>query len=187
MFDLLPSQPGPSGDGPAAEKAAAKAAAEADGLASTFASLLRTPDSKLFIGDIMRQANATAGLRRLLPFADGGSAYKVVTVRARGEGVASSQSKSGSWTTGFVFAAAAVVLLGVGTLASRQRRGSQPYGYGLPGDEARMPAGGTYVIDEEEEELVQVAPDEMNLSSRMPPVRQGLEVEPSDGRQVEYF
>ena len=154
-----------------------------DGLASTFASLLRTPDSKLFLGDIMRQANATAGLRRLVPVEEGGSAYRVVAVRARGEGGASSQSSSGGWGPGFVGATAVVVLLGVGALASQRQAASQQYGYGLPGD-ARMPGGAQYVIDEEEEELVHVA---TNLPSRVPPVRQGLEVEPSDGRQVEYF
>ena len=64
VFDILPEMP--NAKGAPRNHAEVGASAAVDGLAVTLASLLHTPESRLFLGDVTRHANGTAGLHRLV-------------------------------------------------------------------------------------------------------------------------
>lgn len=65
VFDILPETPSAKAPRDRAGYDAGAAAA-VDGLAATLASLLRSPESQLFLGDVTRHANGTGGLLRLV-------------------------------------------------------------------------------------------------------------------------
>lgn len=162
VFDLLPAEGG---------KAAAGAGV--DGLAVTLASMLRAPESKLFLGDIMRHANATAGLRRLVPPTDGSSKYTTVAVL---DSPAQPGSTLGTMGLGMVVA---MLLAGIGALLySKSQR--QSHGYELPGGDSKMSE--QYTIDDEEE-LIPAAPQPLDNGHS----HNGRNGSSDASREVEYF
>ena len=120
VFDILPDH----------------SAGAVDGLASTLAVLLHTPESELFMGDVTRHLNGTAGLRRLVPREGSATTYDVHTV---GSGRRPAEAAGMGMQLPAAVAIAAICTLLVYRWGRDGR--SQGHGYGLPGDTSVVDGG----------------------------------------------